>query len=266
MAFFPQLENIDSNLDGILVHSDNAQGLRLIESVYKGAIECVHVDPPYNTNTSGFLYKNNYEHSSWLAMMEERIELACRFLSSDGSFLCHIDENEYERLQLLLDRIGVPNGGTIIWDKRNPMLGRKGVATQHEYVAWRTHVEGSLYLRNANQRMILEKAAEFVKQHTGNLKKVNEAFAKWISTCEGLSGGERAYRLVSEDGRVYRGVAMGAPEKRTNPKFFEPLLHPKTKKPCPVPPNGWSRTPETMKYRTRLKAVFRRSTRWSRSW
>jgi adenine-specific DNA-methyltransferase len=254
-AFFPlelrnrvlsQVENIDSNLDGILVHADNAHGLRLMEPVFKSKIECVHIDPPYNTQTSGFLYKNSYEHSSWLAMMDERATLGSRFLSDGGSFLCHIDENEYERLQLVFDRLGVPNGGTIVWDKRNPMLGRKGVATQHEYVIWRTNVEGALYLRNANQRMILEKAKELTQQYAGDTKKINEQFGKWISACPGLSGGERAYRLIDDDGRVYQSVAIGAPEPRTDPKFFEPLYHPRTKKPCPVPKWGWARAPETM--------------------
>jgi len=67
-AFFPvefqsrvlsQIENLDSNLDGTLVHADNAHGLRMMEAALKGKVECVHIDPPYNTQTSGFLYKND---------------------------------------------------------------------------------------------------------------------------------------------------------------------------------------------------------------
>ncbi len=61
-----------------------------------------------------------------------------------------------------------------------------------------------------------------------------------------LTGGERAYKLLSDDSRVFRGVAMGAPEYRTNEKFHIPLMHPVTGKECPVPPNGWSRAPETL--------------------
>jgi adenine-specific DNA-methyltransferase len=63
---------------------------------------------------------------------------------------------------------------------------------------------------------------------------------------EEFTGGERAYRLINQDGRVYQSVAMGAPEPRSDPKFHIPLIHPITKKECPVPSNGWSRAPETL--------------------
>lgn len=52
--------------------------------------------------------------------------------------------------------------------------------------------------------------------------------------------------LLTKQGRVYRSVSLRAPEPRTDPKFFKPLIHPVTGKPCPVPPNGFSRTPETL--------------------
>ncbi len=240
-------EDFDGGCNGVLANSENLQALRLLNATYREAVECIHIDPPYNTQTSGFLYRNSYQHSSWLAMMKERIDYASGFLTQSGSLLCHIDENEYERLKLLADDSGIPNGGTIVWDKRNPMLGRKGVATQHEYVMWRTRIEGSLYLRNANQRLIIETARQLVAKHGGVNKKSREAFAKWISTYPNLTGGERAYRLIEDDGRVYRGVAMGAPELRSDPKFHIPLIHPVTNKPCPVPGNGWSRTPETLR-------------------
>ena len=61
-----------------------------------------------------------------------------------------------------------------------------------------------------------------------------------------LSGGEKAYRYIDDSGQVYRSVSLRAPEPRDAPKFHIPLLHPKTGKPCPVPANGFSRTPETL--------------------
>jgi adenine-specific DNA-methyltransferase len=239
--------DVNEMTDGVLIHSENSQALALMSSRYRQSIECIHIDPPYNTQTSGFLYKNTYEHSSWLAMMAERLQGAKKLLLSNGSVLCHIDENEYERLQLLCEDLQFPDAGTIVWDKRNPMLGRKGVATQHEYVLWRTTTDGPVYLRNANQRLILEKARELVGKHGGVTEAARSEFAKWIAGRPGLSGGERFYKSLSEDGRPYRGVAMGAPEQRTDPKFFVPIIHPKTGKPCPVPTNGFSRTPETIK-------------------
>jgi adenine-specific DNA-methyltransferase len=180
-------------------------------------------------------------------MMAERLDATHGLLNASGALLCHIDENEYERLHVICDELQLPNAGTVVWDKRNPMLGRKGVATQHEYVLWRTQTAGPLYLRNANQRLILEHASRIVAKLGGVTEAAREAFSKWIATCPGLSGGERANRYLNDDGRVYQSAGMSAPEPRTDAKFFEPLIHPRTGKPCPVPPYGWSRTPDTFK-------------------
>ncbi|MEW6117523.1 MAG: DNA methyltransferase [Nitrospirota bacterium] len=240
-------ENIEANCNGLLIRSENFQAINLLKAKYSKKIKCIHIDPPYNTQTSGFLYKNDYQHSSWLAMMQNRIAIGLSLLSTDGAFLCHIDENEYEVLHLLFTHLGIPDGGTIVWDKKNPMLGRKGIATQHEYVLWRAWDESSVYLRPTNVRKILEKVSSLVDQYGGVTEDVRREFASWISNCEGLTGGERAYRFIDNDGRIFQSVAMGAPEPRTDPKFHIPLVHPVTRKECPVPSSGWSRAPETLK-------------------
>ena len=238
--------DLDNMTDGLLVHGENWQALNLIQEKYKGQIKCIHIDPPYNTQTSGFLYKNDYQHSSWLAMMQNRILAAIPMLHESGAFLSHIDENEYEVLHLLFNKIGIPDGSTIIWDKKNPMLGRQKIATQHEYVLWRTWNESSVYTRPKNIRMILNKAESIVRKNGRVNEQARHEFRTWINKEEKLTGGERAYKLIDDSGRVFRGVAMGAPEPRTDPKFHIPLIHPTTDKPCPVPANGWSRTPETL--------------------
>ena len=239
-------DNLDEITDGLLVHGENFQALNLLLERYRENVQCVHIDPPYNTQTSGFLYKNAYQHSSWLAMMKDRIDAALKTMGPDSAFLCHVDENEYEPLHLLFERTGTINAGTIVWDKRNPMLGRKGIATQHEYVILRTRDESPVYLRSANVSMILAEAKSLIKQYGGVTEKVRREFTKWIDAQSDFTGGERAYRLIDDDGRVFRGVAMGAPEPRTDPKFHIPLVHPITKKECPIPRNGWSRAPETL--------------------
>jgi len=239
-------EGLDEVTDGLLVRSENFQALSLLLERYRRCVHCIHIDPPYNTQTSGFLYKNDYQHSSWLAMMHNRIAAGAPLMAPDGAYLCHIDENEYEVLHLLFTNIGIPDGGTIVWDKKNPMLGRKGIAIQHEYVLWRTWSGSSMYLRPTNIRKILEKAKSLIRKHGGVSDEVRREFSDWISRCEALTGGERAYRLIDDDGRVLQSVAMGAPEPRTDPKFHIRLIHPMTKKPCPVPSNGWSRAPETL--------------------
>ena len=60
---------LSDQLDGLLIHAENFQALNLLQARYQGQVQCIHIDPPYNTQTSGFMYKNGYQHSSWLAMM-----------------------------------------------------------------------------------------------------------------------------------------------------------------------------------------------------
>ena len=240
-------DDLDEQCDGLLIHSENFQALNLLMERYRGKVECVHIDPPYNTQTSGFAYKNDYQHSSWLAMMGNRIRLSQSFLSKRGHFLTHIDENEYERLKLLFDATGIPDAGTVVWDKRNPMTARRGVATQHEYVIWRSATGDSIYQKNTNIVEMLRIAQALIGKHGGVNDDARREYAEWVRQNPKLSGGEKAYCYIDEKGRVYRAVSLRAPEPRTDPKFFQPLIHPVTNKPCAVPPNGFSRTPETLK-------------------
>ena len=238
------LSDLSELTEGVLVNSDNWHALHLLQKHLAGRVGCIHVDPPYNTQTSGFLYKNSYRHSSWLAMMDGHIRLGIPLLGESGSFVCHIDENEYERLHLLLEGFDFPNAGTVVWDKRNPMTGGGGIAIQHEYIIWRARSADAINYADGNAELILNKAREFTAN--GSIEEGRSKFSAWIQSDERLSGGERAYRYIDDDGRVYSSVSLRAPEPRTDEKFFVPLVHPQTGKPCPVPPNGFSRTPETL--------------------
>ncbi|HOH97458.1 MAG TPA: DNA methyltransferase [Candidatus Cloacimonadota bacterium] len=250
------IQDFDDKCDGLLIHSENFQALNAIQDRYRGQVNCVHIDPPYNTATSGFLYKNEYQHSSWMSLMSQGVLLAISLMKSNGVFQCHIDENEYERLSSLMDDLGLPSNGTIIWDKKNPMLGKKGIASQHEYVLWRSNNEGPVYMQNKSIMRILSKAAVIIDKFGGVNDQSRSAFAKWISTQPDLTGGEKAYKFLDNEGRIYTSVAMGAPEQRKDPKFFIPLIHPVTKQPCPVPTYGWSRAPETMQELIKIDEII----------
>jgi adenine-specific DNA-methyltransferase len=240
------LESIDEELNGVLVHGDNFQSLALIQERYKNQINCIHIDPPYNTQTSGFLYKNSYQHSSWLAMMRSRISACYPLLRGDGHLQCHIDENEYESLFKALDELPWAAGGTIIWDKRNPMNGGQGVANQHEYMIWKSRGAVPFINRNKSVLTMLEVAKRLIAEEGGVTDNVRKKFSAWVNANEQLSGGEKAYRYIDDKGFIYQSVSLRAPEPRTDPKFHKPLIHPVTGKPCALPPNGFSRTPETL--------------------
>ncbi|HHY75446.1 MAG TPA: site-specific DNA-methyltransferase [Firmicutes bacterium] len=240
-------DNLDEALDGWLIKSENYQALNTLLPKFRERVKCVHIDPPYNTDTSGFLYANRYRHASWLTMMENRIALAMALLESEGHFLCHIDDNEYSRLQIMLDKFGIQDAGTVIWDKRNPMTAGRGVALQHEYVIWRSNVGTPIYERNRAILSMLRAAEEIIEKCGGVTEEAKKEFSSWVQKNPNLTGGLKAYRYLDEQGRIYQTVSLRAPEPRTDPKFFQPLIHPVTGKPCPVPPNGFSRTPETLR-------------------
>lgn len=249
-------DNLDASLDGWLIRSENYQALKTILPKFEEQVRCVHIDPPYNTDTSGFLYANRFRHSSWMTMMENRIFLANTLLQSEGHFLCHADENEYERLKLIFDQTGIGDAGTVVWDKRNPMTARAGVALQHEYLIWRTDADNPIYMQNAIIRAMLAKADQIIEKHGGPNLQAAKEYAKWVRKNPALSGGEKAYCYMDEHGHVYQSVSLRAPEPRTDPKFFKPLIHPITGKPCRVPPNGFSRKPETLQAMVKREEII----------
>jgi len=112
-------ENLDDAIDGLLIHSENWQALNLLQERYRGRVKCVYIDPPYNTGSDEFIYKDNYRHSSWLSMMVDRLSRAYTIIGSDGSFWINIDENEVANLSCMAKSIFGDDFfvGSICWKK-----------------------------------------------------------------------------------------------------------------------------------------------------
>lgn len=242
-----EIDDLDEKTNGLLINSENYQGLNIIKTKYQNKIDCIHIDPPYNTDTSGFLYKNEFKHSSWITMMQNKVNLCLKLLNKDSLFMTHIDENEYESLFKVFDESKLMNSGTIIWDKRNPMNGGAGIANQHEYILCYSPENPRIFRSNKLIYEILDKAELLISNEGEVNDNVRKKFSNWISSNDSLSGGAKAYKYLDEKGNVYQSVSLRAPEPRKDPKFHIPLLHPITRKPCPIPPNGFSRTPDTLK-------------------
>ncbi len=92
-------------IDGTLIHSENFQALSLLQARFADSVKCVYLDPPYNSKTTRIAYKNTYKHSSWLALLENRLALSKRLAADDGCHIVAIDENEQERLGQLLSSV-----------------------------------------------------------------------------------------------------------------------------------------------------------------
>lgn len=114
------IEDVDGQCDGVLISGDNFNSLRLLQGPYKNLIDYVFIDPPYNTGEDGFIYKDNYQHSSWLSMLFDRLAITGDLLSNNGLFGSTIDFVEVSRLRLLCDEVfGDENFlADIAWEKR----------------------------------------------------------------------------------------------------------------------------------------------------
>lgn len=98
-------DNLDDLIDGVLIKSENWQALNLLSEKYREKIKCIYIDPPYNTGNDEFLYKDKYQHSSWLSMIYDRLFLANKFMLSNGLFFNSIDYNEVHNLKNLINLI-----------------------------------------------------------------------------------------------------------------------------------------------------------------
>jgi adenine-specific DNA-methyltransferase len=134
------IDNLDESFDGLLIHGDNFQALNLLQERYREQVKCIYIDPPYNTGGDGFTYKDNYQHSSWLSMLFDRLKNSLFFMSHDGLIFISIDESEIVNLRFLVKEIIGQESllGEFVWKKRSGgdmSAGQgTGLATEHEYV------------------------------------------------------------------------------------------------------------------------------------
>lgn len=123
--------------DNILIHGDNLLALKALEQEYAGKVKCVFIDPPYNTGSAFEHYDDGLEHSLWLSLMRDRLELLKRLLSCDGSLWITIDDNEAHYLKVLCDEIfGRANFvANVVWQKKYTVSNdAKWLAETHDHV------------------------------------------------------------------------------------------------------------------------------------
>lgn len=160
-------DNSEELLNGELIKSDNFQALNTIMPKYQGKIDLIYIDPPFNTG-SDFEYKDKFQDSTWLSLMENRLELAKNLLSDKGSFYLHLDHNANYRGRELLNAIfGEENfRNEIVWS-----FGGKGLVNAK-----------SNYIRNYNSILFFTKTdKQILKLRNGKISSsVLNRFGKYI--------------------------------------------------------------------------------------
>ncbi len=133
----PQYSYGDTESGNMLIHGDNLLALKALEQEYAGLVKCIYIDPPYNTGNAFEHYDDGIEHSIWLSLMRERLEILWRLLSKDGSIWISIDDDEQAYLKVLMDEIfGRKNFvNNVIWEKKYaPSNDAKWLSDSHDFI------------------------------------------------------------------------------------------------------------------------------------
>lgn len=130
-----EIDDLDEKCDGLMIKSDNFQALRLLEEKYLEKVNCIYIDPPYNTDATKIIYKNGYEHSSWISLMDTRLMIAKKFLDKTGIIELAIDDYELRYINCCLEKnFGINNFISNISIFTNPKGRDQGfVAQSHDY-------------------------------------------------------------------------------------------------------------------------------------
>jgi adenine-specific DNA-methyltransferase len=135
-----RISNLQDSINGNLFNSDNYQALRLFSSLYQKKADLVYIDPPYNTNSTPILYKNEYKHSSWASLMQNRLEQSLNLMKDTGVKAVAIDDSEVTNLSNILSGFSDKYRLTRVTVIHNP----KGSITKdfnrtHEYCLFLTN-------------------------------------------------------------------------------------------------------------------------------
>lgn len=143
-----------TNADNFIIKGNNLLALHSLKKKYAGKVKLIYIDPPYNTGSDEFGYNDNFNHSSWLTFMKNRLEVAKTLLSDKGCIFVHIDHHELYYIGVLLDSIfGVENKVQVISAKTATPAGFKtvnpGPIDVTEYILFYTKHKNSFTFKKA---------------------------------------------------------------------------------------------------------------------
>lgn len=242
-----EFEDLDEQTNGLLINSENFQGLNLLQERYNEEIDCVFTDPPYNTKSGDFTYKDNFKHSSWLSLMNDRILLSRELLNNTGVFFHHIDENEHTNASTIVSKIfGTENRfGDIVW-KNSSKNDEAYVSMQHEYIIGAvknaTINKGEFTERKEGLEEIYTAFSKFKKDFKGDWKAIHKAALSWYNTFPESNPirSSKHYSWLDEKD-IYFASDISGPNFG---QYVYDVIHPTTLKKVKAPASGW-RYPET---------------------
>ena len=217
----PSLSYGDAESENLLIQGDNLEALKALIPFYAGKVQCIYIDPPYNTNSAFIDYDDNLEHGLWLTLIYPRLELLWNLLTSDGTIWISCDDREAHYLKVICDEIfGRENFlASNVWQKRYSRENREAIGDVHEYIFVYTK-DAKAFKKNRNKIPLTEEQAKVYK----NSKKNPDPKGRWrgipMTAQEGHATAEQYYPITSPSGKIHRppegrcwGIAQATFEK-----------------------------------------------------
>ena len=188
----------DDIFDNMLIHGDNLLALKALEQEYAGKVKCIYIDPPYNTGNAFEHYDDGIEHSLWLSLMRERLEVLRNLLSEDGSIWISIDADESHYLKVLCDEVfGRSNFiDEVIWQRSYaPINLKKTLSRSHDTIL--------VYAKNQTPNFCLNKLPRSNEADNRFSNPDNDPRGPWASgpIQAGPRVESRVYEIITPSGR-----------------------------------------------------------------
>jgi len=178
MSYCAKEPRADGIFDNMLIKGDNLLALKALEQEYAGKVKCIYIDPPFNTQQAFANYEDGVEHSVWLSLLRQRIELLHTLLRDDGTLFIHIDDNELAYLIAVTDEIfGRKKRRYIVTFKQGAPTGHKainpGCVTTTNFLL--------IYAKDSEQwrpnRVYTGRERD--KRYTKYIENIDAPYAKW---------------------------------------------------------------------------------------
>lgn len=186
--------------DNMLIHGDNLLALRALEQQFTGKVKCIYIDPPYNTGNAFEHYDDGLEHSIWLGLMRERLELLWKLLANEGSIWINIDDDEQAYMKVLCDELFGRDCfvTTMLWQKRTSPDMRAVISDAHDYIL--LYVKNKETFKGLRNRLPLSEA-----QKKSYKNPDNDPRGPWTSADYTATGyrPNQMYAITTPGGKVY---------------------------------------------------------------
>ena len=261
-------ESLTGSSDNKIIHGDNLEALKALLPEYEGRVNCIYIDPPYNTGNEGWVYNDNVNHpkikkwlgevvgkegedlsrhDKWLCMMYPRLKLLHKLLAVDGAIFIAIDDNEQAHLKLLMDEIfGSGNFITsAVWQK-SKKGDAKLVSVTHEYMVCYCKNKGEAIRKKLwrKKKYGVDEVLEYYKglrrEYGSDHDAISSEMAKWYRSLpkDAQERNHKHYKY-SDDRGLYFPDNFAGPNDGRNSRPRYDILHPVTNKPCKKPSTGW---------------------------